>query len=210
MSSKPIERLRDLIPATLPEGDDRGALQRRLIAAAICLVVAAALWFTVSMRETYTVSIESPLDVVALPEGQALRSPLPEHVRVQYQGVGWELLSLSRTPPELPLYADEEDVDLLSAATESARTPPGVSVIGVSPQHLALDLDAAVTRRLPIRIDGTLELASGYGFLTPPPPYARLGHGDGCALGAPRPPGLADRTARRDESPATALALARS
>ena len=38
---------------------------------------AAALWFTVSMRETYTVSIESPLDVALFLKGKRFARPSP-------------------------------------------------------------------------------------------------------------------------------------
>ena len=168
MPVDPFERLRELFPRTVPEQGDRPAARRRLLAMAFSLAVAFVLWLTVNMRETYTVSVESPLEVVSLPEGQALREPTPEAVRVQYEGVGWDLLSLRRNPPEIPLYVDGPAVDLVSAAAESARLPLGVAVRSVQPAALELDLDAAITRRLPVRLTGDVDLAAGYGLLRPP------------------------------------------
>jgi hypothetical protein len=168
MPADPFERLRELFPRTAPTQGDRAAARRRLLAMALSIAVAFVLWLTVNMRETYTITVESPLEVVSLPEGQALRDPVPRTVRVQYEGVGWDLLNLRRNPPDVPLYVDGPAVDLVNAAAESARLPLGVAVRSVQPAALELELDAAVTRRLPVRLTGDLDFAPGYGLLRPP------------------------------------------
>jgi hypothetical protein len=167
MKSDPFERFRELFPRTLPD-DDPADARRRRIAMLFSVLVALALWFTVNMRETYTVSVISPVEVVTLPEGQALRRLPVSSVRVQYQGLGWDLLRLSRAPVEIPLYADGPTVNLVSAAAESARLPPGVSVLSVQPQVVELDLDEAMTRRLPIELRGEIDTEAEYDFLAPP------------------------------------------
>src|SRR5690606_29040555 len=168
MPPDPFERLRELFPRTAREEGERADARRRLLAMAFSLVVAFVLWLTVNMRETYTLTVESPREVVGLPEGLALREPVPRTVLVQYEGVGWDLLALRRNPPEIPVDADGPTVNLLGAASESARVPLGVSVRYVRPAALDLALDAAVTRRLPVRLTGDLDFAPGYGLLRPP------------------------------------------
>lgn len=168
MKPDPFERFRELFPRTFREersGTDEGPRWLPIVAS---VLVAVALWFTVNMRETYTVSVASPLAVVTLPQGQALRSLPTEDVRVQYQGDGWSLFRLSRTPPEIPIYADGPTVNLMSAATESARLPAGINVLSVQPQTVDLSLDEAITRRVPIRLASEPDLDPDFGLLEPP------------------------------------------
>lgn len=169
MKPDPFERFRDLFPRTArDESQDGEPLASRAWPILFSLGVAVVLWFTVSMRETYTVSVESPIRILTLPERQALREAPLSTARVQYQGVGWDLLSLIRRPPEIPIFADGEEVNLLSAASEASQLPVGVSVQGVQPQTIELSLETALTRRLPIRLVGDLDFEPGYGLLVPP------------------------------------------
>ncbi|NNF56880.1 MAG: YbbR-like domain-containing protein [Rhodothermaceae bacterium] len=168
MKPDPFERFRELFPRTFRDEGGLTDQGRRWLPIAVSILVAIALWFTVNMRETYTVSVPSPLSVVTLPQGQALRALPAAQVRVQYQGDGWDLLKLSRTPPEIPLYADGPTVNLVSAAGESARLPTGIRVLSVQPQSVDLSLDDAITRRLPIRLAGSIDLEAGYGRLGEP------------------------------------------
>ncbi len=168
MKPDPFERFRDLFPRRVREDGVSEEARARVVPILVSLLVAFVLWFTVSMRETYTISVDSPVRVLTLPEGQALRTPPPPTVRVQYQGVGWDLFSLSRRPPEIPIFADGPEVNLLGAAAESAQLPVGVSVQSVQPQTIRLNLDPAITRRFPIRLAGEIAFEPGYALLYPP------------------------------------------
>ena len=126
------------------------------------LALAFVLWFAFSMRKTYTVFVAMPIEVQRLPDGQALRSQPPQAARVQVQGVGWELLPFGRTPPPLQLQAQGNEVNLFAAATESKQIPAGLSVIGVNPSQLTLDLEERITRSLPVRLRGEVGTAALY------------------------------------------------
>lgn len=168
MPTDPFERLRELFPRTVREGGDPTDARRRLLAMGFSLVVAFLLWLTVNMGETYTLTLGSPLTMARLPDGLALREPLPPEVQVQYEGVGWALLALSRTPPVVPVDADGTTVNLLRAASESSQLPLGVSVRSVRPSSLDLALGPSTTRRLPVQVAGEIDLAPGYGLLRRP------------------------------------------
>lgn len=166
-----LDRLRELLPATgvgveraRDADDDKG----RPLAALMAVGVAALLWFTFSMRETYTVAVEVPLVVSQLPADRALRVRPPETARLQMQGEGWSLLTISRTPPPVELRASEEAVSIVQAATESSNLPSGVAVLGAQPATVKLDLEDAVSRVVPVRLTGAYGVEAPYGLLRAP------------------------------------------
>lgn len=165
MKTDPFERFRELFPRTVREPMSSEQARGRLFAVIFSLVVAFVLWFTVSMRETYTVTVESPLNVMTTPDGLALAALPPPTVRVQLQGVGWDLLQLSRRPPGISVAADGPVVDLQGAAAETANLPAGVLVQSVQPQHIDLALDNRIQRRLPIVLTGQIDVAPTFGLL---------------------------------------------
>lgn len=173
-----LDRLREMLPSAAAAGPAERAAERaadadgegggRLPAALLALAVASVLWFTFSMRETYTVAVEVPLVVAGLPDGRALRERPPARATLQLQGDGWALLALSRNPPAVDLHAADDAVSVAQAATESARLPAGVAVLGAQPETVQLALDDRVTRMVPIRLTGALGVRPPYGLLRPP------------------------------------------
>ena len=162
-----LARLRAATPPPAAAEDDRPDSIRRGAAILVSLVVALVLWFTFSMRGTYVLSVRAPVDVAALPEGQALASLPPEDVAVQLQGEGWDLLGLTRRPPTIRLFADAPAVDVL-AAVNDAGLPSGVTAQSVQPRTLTLDLDRRVVRELPIRLVRRIETEPTRDLLRPP------------------------------------------
>jgi hypothetical protein len=164
-----IDRLRNQLPEGpwTPEEPGHEA-RRRGIAVLVSIVVAFVLWFTFSMRESYSVVIEMPLVIENLPEGRALSALPPRQARVTVQGEGWELLKLSRRTPSLEVSAQDATVDIYGAATESNRLPPGVAVQSVLPTTLDLSLEPRITRALPIRLRADIAAAPLFDILSPP------------------------------------------
>lgn len=165
---EPVGPFRRVLLALLERQRDLDDRSRRLAVGVLSFAVAFLLWFTFSMRESYSVTIEMPLEVVRVPEGQALAALPPPVVRVTVQGEGWELLKLQRTPPTLLVNALDEQVDLFAAASEGARLPPGLQVLSVSPSSLRLQLEPEVTRTLPIRLVSDVSAGTDFDLLAPP------------------------------------------
>ncbi|MDX1438289.1 MAG: CdaR family protein [Rubricoccaceae bacterium] len=165
MKQDPFERLRELFPKAITDQELPADSKRKIVAVLCCFLVAFALWFTVSMRETYTVTVQSPISIVSLPAGQALTSSPPGVVNVQLQGVGWDLLALSRKPPEVRVSAEEAEVDLLQATVETSQLPAGVFVQSVQPQVVSLSLDSEASIRVPVELVGKVETEPPYGLI---------------------------------------------
>ena len=165
----PFEKLRVLFPRALADERDEVARPGRSgLAMLVSVLVAFGLWFTFSMRETYTVAMEAPIRVASVPDGVALRQLPPRTALLQLTGEGWELLSLSRNPPAIVVNADGETVNLLRAASASNRLPAGVLVQGVQPQTVKLVLEPRLERRLPIVLTGAIRPMPPHRLLHPP------------------------------------------
>lgn len=164
-----FDRLRDLFPEVGVRHDQpEHEARRRTLAILMSVVVAFVLWFTFSMRESYSVVIEMPIVVENVPEGRALGSSPPAEARVTVQGEGWELLKIRRSPPALAVRSTDETINVLSSASESSRLPPGVVVQSVVPTTLTLDLEPRITRTLPVRLTYDVEAAELYDFTGEP------------------------------------------
>ena len=158
-------RFRSLLPLRDPDAPDEAG--RRGLAMGLSLVVASVLWFSFSMRETYTVAVQVPVQIVSLPAGEALRELPPATATVTLQGEGWTLLGLTRRRPTIQVAASGETVDLDVALREQGL-PAGVSVQGVQPRVIDLALDARTTRRLPIRLRRNIGTRPSFGLLREP------------------------------------------
>ena len=161
------DRLRALLPSA-PTPADEEPTSRRGLAMLLSVVVAVVLWFSFSMRETYTVPIRVPVEVVTTPEGTALAARPPAEVSAVLQGEGWTLLGLRRSPPPVRVYAEGATVDLLAALQESRWLPTGVTVQSVQPASVELALDTETSRRLPIRLRRRIGVAPPHDLLRPP------------------------------------------
>jgi hypothetical protein len=142
--------------------------QRRAMAIFLSLVIAFLLWLTFSLRETYTITVQMPIEIGRLPDGRALGEYPPREARVTLQGIGHELIGLQRNPPVLVLNASGETVDVLAAATEGVRLPSGLTVQSVSPSTISLSLEPEVSRRVPIQLVLDLDPAQDHDFLGTP------------------------------------------
>ena len=150
-----------------PGSEARARTGPNVPAMLLSLAIAAGLWVTFSLRETYTVAVDVPLRVAGVPDGRALAALPPASARATFRGEGWKLLLLTRAAPAVPLYADAETVDLERAVAASGL-PAGVDVQSVRPQTLRLSLDASVRRRVPIRLVNAVRTAPSFGLLRPP------------------------------------------
>lgn len=165
MAASRLQRLRALFPrvrtAEEPERTRNG------LAMALSLFIAVVLWFTFSMQETYTTSVDVTLEVAALPDGRALRQVPPQSASVSLQGRGEDLFALSWSPMRVRLFADGPTVSIADAV-EEAGLPAGVTVLGAQPRTIRLDLDDRVTRDLPVVLDGRVRAAAPFDLLRPP------------------------------------------
>lgn len=123
--------------------------ERKGLAITIATLVSALLWFTFSMRETYSALVLLPTEVVNLPEREALRQLAPPTVRAQVEGTGLALIRLRLNPPTVPLNGERDEIALRDAVTEVLKD---VQLQSVSPSTFTLQKEPRVTRLVPIAL----------------------------------------------------------
>ncbi len=139
-------------------GEDKP--RRRWRAITVCVLIAVVLWFTLSIRETYTILVEMPTQVANLPDDMALVVLPPATVQVQVTGEGFDLFGLRFNPPTLLIDAQEDDVNL----KDFVIVPPGINTLGVNPRTFTFEKEPRISRKIPIRSRAIIEAAEPWDF----------------------------------------------
>jgi len=145
----------------LPSGDQP---RRRWGIITLCVLIAVVLWFTLSIRETYTIEVEMPTQVANLPEDTALVALPPATVQVQVSGEGFDLFGLRLNPPTLLMDAQAKEVVL----EDLVSLPQGIKNEGVTPRRFVFQKEPRISRKIPIRSRALVEAAELYAFFEVP------------------------------------------
>ena len=133
--------------------------RRRWGAITVCVLIAVVLWFTLSIRETYTILIEMPTQVANLPDDMALVALPPATVQVQVSGEGFDLFGLRFDPPTLLIDAGMDDVDFATLITLQS-----VDTDNVIPRTFTFQKEPRISRKIPIRSRAVIEAAEPWDF----------------------------------------------
>jgi len=132
---------------------------------AVCLLISTVLWLALTLNDERTVTLQVPTRVVNLPSSQALTELPPSTVRVEMTAQGRELIGMYVNPPDLPLDADSETIDVRNALLlpEAAN----VEVVSVTPREIRIPTEPRVDRRIPVDPRLRVDLPASYELLGP-------------------------------------------
>lgn len=141
--------------------------RERLVETAVALLLAFFLWFWVKMGREYTVNMPVSVSVRTLPENETLLDPIPESIQASTSGEGWELLSWSLNPQSVRLEIFNERVDLTEQVRQQVTSLYDVTLHGVEPAELIVNLEPVVEIAVPVTGEPEVRYRSGYGPLGP-------------------------------------------
>ncbi|MEW6511311.1 MAG: hypothetical protein AB1428_10160 [Bacteroidota bacterium] len=128
-------------------------------------------WVSVSLREQYVVTVSVPLLLEDIPDGYAVKSPLPRELQLRFRGDGWRLAGLLMGgEPKLAFSAAAQTSRRPLAyndVAERMRLTPGIQLIDVKPESVRIDLDRAGRKRVPVTLDCVASFREGYGQVGP-------------------------------------------
>lgn len=124
----------------------------------LCMGIAFVFWLGAKMSERYDASIRIALAFEPpSPRLTLVQSP-PPSLEVTLKGTGWQLAAqaLKRRPPVLSyaLSADTQQVYRLQQLTRDVRAvlPSDISITTITPELIALELDAKASRTIPVSL----------------------------------------------------------
>jgi hypothetical protein len=131
----------------------------------VSVIAAALIWFMISMRETYSVVREFPVEYVNLPSDSAFREYPISNIRARVQGPGWQLLKLYTSTTPIKLEPSGGQVDLFQAASRSLA--PDLIPQSVNPASAVIPLEGRTVKRVPVRLRSEITTAPPFDLLAP-------------------------------------------
>lgn len=166
-SSTPIfwERLRDWMTDPGRGDGSESTSGHSGVAITVCILVALFLWFTLTLRDVHTDTVEVPLRVDNVPADEALVEYPPSTVRIQVRGEGFNLLRMRFNPPVVAVDGSQDQVDLSDAVSDLGRD---VQIESILPRSINLRKEPLRTARIPIQVRAELTTAPTYELVDPP------------------------------------------
>jgi hypothetical protein len=134
------------------------------------VVLSIFTWLSVSLQNTYSVLETIPVTLTEMPEGSALRYPVPSAMTMRVRGSGWRIAEMVFSPDvkyTINLATAGRGTDLITRKNilEFVSLPTGVEVIDVTPDTVWLSLTAHREKRVPVNPRIMLDVKEGYGIV---------------------------------------------
>ena len=130
-----------------------GTLKRNRLLKLFSILLAIALWFTVSGEERTETTINMALELVNLNKNLMATNEVPPAIQVRVVGPRSIVNNLSQTrlTQTLDLNGYKSGRHTFSLGPNSFSLPRGVQVVRIQPNPITLTLAATITRTLPIK-----------------------------------------------------------
>ncbi|WP_445666571.1 CdaR family protein [Fodinibius sp. AD559] len=150
------------------EDEIAGLGRERIIVFIVAFILALALWLMVNLSRDYTLNIELPIELGAVPDEKALVQDLPSNATVSVTGEGWKLINLYNNPPTIDINISNTEINLFDQVQQQMSAMLNISIQRVQPQNLRVQLGDRVSKKVPVRSAVNVNFSEQYGFLDPP------------------------------------------
>src|SRR5688572_11639754 len=148
--------------------------KRNWKAVALCVFAATVFWFFNALNKNYTANITFPLAFEYRQEGYIPVRPLPDKIKVNVTGIGWNLFRRSigvKVPPLIiPLERPTEVKKIVGAALPAlfANQLDGSQINFVLTDTLYIAIEPRSTRYMSLKVDApSILFRDGYGMAGP-------------------------------------------
>jgi hypothetical protein len=149
--------------------------KRNWKAVVLCVFAATVFWFFNALNKSYTANITFPLAFEYRQEGYIPVHPLPDKIRINVTGIGWNLFRRSvglKVPPLIiPLERPTEIKKIVGGALPAlfANQLDGFQINFVLTDTLYLAIEPRSTRWMTLKLDSpSILFREGYGISGPP------------------------------------------
>ncbi|HSQ75686.1 MAG TPA: CdaR family protein [Bacteroidota bacterium] len=142
--------------------------KRRLHIVITTTLIGIFLWLSVALREQYQITVAAPLVIDEIPEGMAVRTPVPRKVHLRFRGDGWRLAGLlmgSDIDVHIPFTSlpQGDRTITMNEVAERIAYPSSIQLVSMQPDTVAVRLDRLSSTRVPVMPDFTVSFKEGYG-----------------------------------------------
>ncbi|MFC2114487.1 YbbR-like domain-containing protein [Bacteroidota bacterium] len=145
-----------------------------LIALLISVFIAFVFWFFKSLDYKYQSELNVQLVHSVLPEGKVLKHPLPESLKIRFEGSGWDILKSRRINRktsvnlDLQLFSDMKEVGSMQLVNSSIPDELSkIVLLSVTPEKLNIQLDKVGYKKVPVIADVDLVFDKQFGLSGP-------------------------------------------
>jgi hypothetical protein len=131
----------------------------------VSIIAAMLIWFMISMRESYSVVRDFPVEFVEMPSDTAFADLPPSTVRVRVEGDGWQLLKLYTTTSAIKVDVSSGPIDLMTEA--SRNLAPDLIPESVSPTQMTLALEPRTSREIAVGLRSNIRTVPPFDLLRP-------------------------------------------
>lgn len=135
----------------------------------LCIGIAAFLWLLIKLSDNYNWRVPVALEYSNLPSDRVAVRELPKESEVIVNATGFKLLLARFKVIDIVLpIAYRENLQqpyLLASSLESEladEMPPGYALLGFSPDTLYMQFDKKISKKVPIRLNGTVSYAKQF------------------------------------------------
>ncbi len=142
--------------------------RRRIHIIAASLIFGILLWISAVMRDQFQTTVSVPLSIDDIPEGWAVRTPVPRVLHLRVRGDGWQLalLTLGSHPrldiPFASLPASHRAISYNDVLDRLALRP-GLQLVDVQPESVYVSLDRYIEKKVPLVLDLAASFRQDYG-----------------------------------------------
>ena len=134
----------------------------------LSVVFGVLVWISVAISDEYQVTVQAPLKIVQIPEGKAIKSPVPPTLSLKLHGKGWQMATtlwtsnLSLSFP-VQMFVNGKKAITFSDVADKLSSEIGVQLVDMTPESVYVQLDREVRKTVPINLDLQVVFRDGYG-----------------------------------------------
>jgi len=142
---------------------------KRLQIISATTLFAMVLWGSVNLSSEYQATVTVPISVTNVPQGLALRTPLPVGLQLTLRGEGWQMASYFWTLDlryvlDLSLSSSVQKVLTMRDVVRGLGARSGIDAIDMKPESLFIAFEPYVAKKVPVVLDASVSYAEGYGL----------------------------------------------
>jgi YbbR domain-containing protein len=134
----------------------------------VSVFFALLMWFSVNMKDEYTIMRRMPVIIENMKDGKALRYPIPRTVSVRFRGNGWSLAVLYLSP-DIRYYIDVSSAGMGEflitgkELLEHIKLTFPLQPLDVKPDTMIVALDDYHEKRVPVNPRLVMDFKEGFG-----------------------------------------------